>query len=471
MPTILEEWLGYAKFVEVVKKTGEKKQHNKWWAACLIQDDDQSYRVHTLRAGLGQKTSEHIERYNKQGKPLTRGEAYQHYHTLVKEKQTPRHGYVQTPFDMPFGTPLRVMVPSFTHAFSTSASLPSSPLQPSGHAPATHAAQTIICANCGAATLISEEFCDGCGMEIAASSKANSAGSVSSTVRIALAAPSTLSHFPIGPLQNGTLLKNGRYTIREKVGAGGMGAVYKAEDGDFAHRQVAIKELVPDQRLTTQQVINAHESFRREAFLLAPLSHQSLPRIFDSFQERDRSYLVMDFLEGKTLEQLLEDVAPGRLAVRQVVEIGVALCDVLDYLHTRQPPLIFRDVKPSNVMITPRDHLYMIDFGIARAYKFGQQKDTTALGSPGYAAPEQYGKGQSVPRTDIYGLGATLHHLLTGDDPSDTPFSFGKFPPGIAEAVALETLVLGMVKMQVNERRPVNAAKVKTELLKIAARL
>ena len=246
-----------------------------------------------------------------------------------------------------------------------------------------------------------------------------------------------------------------------------MGAVYKARDHHFANRLVAIKELVPDQRLSQEQLSDANEAFKQEAMLLAPLTHQGLPRIYDHFVEAGRSYLVMDFITGETLERLLENAPHHRLPVQKVLAIGVALCDVLDYLHTRQPPIIFRDLKPGNIMLTERGHVHVIDFGIARIFKFGQQKDTTALGSPGYAAPEQYGKSQSTPKTDLYALGATLHHALTGCDPSEAPFQFAPFPVSVEQVEGLESLVMGMVRFKTDERRPANAIKVRNELEKI----
>src|SRR6266699_3917283 len=132
----------------------------------------------------------------------------------------------------------------------------------------------------------------------------------------------------------------------------------------------------------------------------------------------------MDFIEGETLENHLNKASQGYLSVQDALDIGSQLCSVLDYLHTRNPPIIFRDLKPSNVMRTPEGQLYLIDFGIARIFKQGQSRDTVALGSPGYAAPEQYGRAQSTPRNDIYSLGATLHHLLSGRDPSESPLVF-----------------------------------------------
>src|SRR5881227_3207606 len=131
----------------------------------------------------------------------------------------------------------------------------------------------------------------------------------------------------------------------------------------------------------------------------------------------------MDFIAGDTLEDYLDQFGPS-FSVEIVLEIGLQLCTVLDYLHSHQPPIIFRDLKPANIMRTADNHVYLIDFGIARHFKPGKAKDTIPLGSMGYAAPEQFGKAQTNPQTDIYGLGATLHQLLTGDDPSLTPFRF-----------------------------------------------
>jgi len=474
MPKVLDEWLGYCNKIEFVPKTGQKKVHNKWWAGCVIEDDDGSYRVHAVYAALGQKGSEHIERYDKQGKSFTLGQARMHFASLLSDKQSPRKGYEETPFDVPFGTPTQVTVPSFTRVFAPATSpapmvRSSVPPVAINKTPTPHVHTVISCVNCGTLNdLYQDDFCRTCGMQIAVSTTLTSSGGI--TV-LATNGPSVVTPPLTGPLAPGHQLGQNRYTIVGKIGQGGMGAVYKAKDHGFAERLVAMKELVPDDTLTAQELQEAQEGFKQEALLLAPLSHQSLPRIYDSFTEQGRSYLVMDFIEGETLETLMEKAVPARLPVRQIIEMAITLCDVLDYLHTRQPPIIFRDLKPANIMLTTRGHVYLIDFGIARLFKFGQKKDTTALGSPGYAAPEQYGKGQSVPQTDLYGLGATLHHALTGDDPSEAPFTFAPFPPGIEGGAALEKLVLGMVELQVKKRRPVNAVKVRHELLRIASTL
>jgi len=140
--------------------------------------------------------------------------------------------------------------------------------------------------------------------------------------------------------------------------------------------------------LNPQELNEAVDAFKHEAVLLAGLMHQHLPRIYDHFTDGGRWYLVMDFIEGETLEDHLSKANGGRLSYEEVLQIGIQLCTVLDYLHTRQPPIIFRDLKPVNVMLTTDGHLYLIDFGIARHFKPGKTKDTTALGAVGYSPPE-----------------------------------------------------------------------------------
>ncbi len=154
--------------------------------------------------------------------------------------------------------------------------------------------------------------------------------------------------------------------------------------------------------------------------LLVQLNHSNLPQVSDFFEEGGKAYLVMEFIEGKTLDQVLED-AHGPLDEVLVMGWVLQLCSVLQYLHSRPQPIVFRDMKPSNVMVTGDNQLKLIDFGIARIFKTSAIKDTTLLGSQGYAPLEQYGRGQSDPRSDIYALGATLYHLLTGNVPADAP--------------------------------------------------
>ncbi len=259
------------------------------------------------------------------------------------------------------------------------------------------ATQEQFCENCGAANLATARFCQYCAAQLP-------------------------FKYTTGALPEETLL-NGRYKLETRIGQGGMGAVYKASDTRFNNRPIAIKEMARA-GLSQAGLQEAEEAFEREARLLADLLHPNLPRIYDHFTEGERSYLVMDFIEGRTIEDYVEQANGKPLPLEKVLDWGVQLCDVLGYLHTHQPPIIFRDLKPSNVMISESGHVYLIDFGIARVFKPGQSHDTVALGSPGFAAPEQYGKAQSTPRSDIYSLGALLHCLLTGVDPSEQPFFF-----------------------------------------------
>jgi serine/threonine protein kinase len=261
-----------------------------------------------------------------------------------------------------------------------------------------------------------------------------------------------------------------RYHLLHQLGIGGFGAVYQAEDIQLGKRLVAIKEMSSQSNLSAQQNAEAAEAFKQEAFMLAELMQPNLPRIYDHFNEGGRWYLVMDYIEGTTLEEYLAQTPGGHLPLQEVLEMGLQLCDVLEYLHTRQPPIIFRDLKPLNMMRTSSGHLYLIDFGIARHFKPGQAKDTIAFGSPGYAAPEQYGKTQTTPRSDIYSLGATLHQLLTGVDPSLHPFRFSplRLPGGKPTPGALAVLLARMLEMD-ETMRPSSMSVVKAELRTIAA--
>ena len=264
----------------------------------------------------------------------------------------------------------------------------------------------------------------------------------------------------------GYLLKQ-RYRILDLIGKGGFGVVYQAADILFGNRLVAIKEM-SQSGLNPQELLAATVSFQREAHMLVDLSHPNLPRIYDQFAEGRRWYLVMDFIEGQTLEERLT-MTSQRLPLEQVLHIGIELCTVLSYLHTRQPPIIFRDLKPSNIMMTSDEHLYLIDFGIARHFKPGQSKDTVAFGTLGYAAPEQFGKAQTTPRADIYSLGAILHQLITGNDPSVTPFRFAPFyTSGPSILAGLEPMIMKMVEID-ESKRPDSSTIVKQELQRIVA--
>ncbi len=222
---------------------------------------------------------------------------------------------------------------------------------------------------------------------------------------------------PFKALDTNTVL-NSRYIILEKVGEGGFGLVYKARDQQRRGRLVAVKQINLS-ALTPKEMMEATDSYNREIKLLPRLHHRNLPGFHDHFTDSAHWYVVMDFIDGITLEEYVQKLRRKRLPLRQVQEIGLVLSDVLHYLHTQKPPIIFRDIKPSNIMFTRSGRYYLIDFGIARQYTPGKNRDTGPLGSPGYAAPEQYGKTQTNERTDIYGLAATLQMLITGKDPGD----------------------------------------------------
>ena len=304
---------------------------------------------------------------------------------------------------------------------------------------------TVPCGFCGTANPAQAAFCFACGRPL-------------QSTQVSLASPLAAT----GALPVGDVVQQ-RYRVLAQVGQGGFGAVYRAADTKLGDRVVALKEM-SQSGLSSQEATEATENFKREALLLANLTHPNLPRIHDHFYDQGHWYLVMDFIEGKTLEDYL-DTAGGKLSVEQTLDMGIQLCNVLHYLHTRQPPIIFRDLKPANILLTPDGTPYLIDFGIARLFKPGQAKDTVAFGSPGYAPPEQYGKAQTTARADIYSLGATLHQMLSGDDPSDTPFSFA---PLHLNLPALEHLIAQMVSINVSQR-PASVADVKRDLQRIAA--
>ena len=257
-----------------------------------------------------------------------------------------------------------------------------------------------------------------------------------------------------------------RYIIQGQIGQGGYGAVYRATDTQFRGRTVAIKEMSQN-HLRQPALQHATEAFYQEALMLASLSHPNIPRIYEQFTTNGRFYLVMDYIEGQTLEELLQH-NQGRLSLERILHLGIQLCDVLDYLHRHNPPIIFRDLKPANIMIATSGQTYLIDFGIARHFKRGQTRDTTTLGSSGYAPPEQYGKAQTTTRTDIYSLGATLHQLLTGRDPANDLFHFSPIVLPHPALAGLDTLVLSMVSVE-SEKRPSSAGFIKQELLRITA--
>lgn len=269
-------------------------------------------------------------------------------------------------------------------------------------------------------------------------------------------------------LQAGTTLAN-RYLIQGVIGVGGMGAVYRARDLHFPNvtKLVAVKEMVnmaPDPLVRKTIVRN----FEREANLLATLDHRAIPRIYDYFSLNERSYLVLEYINGKDLEALVNDTE-GFIEEGRIIAWAIELCEVLDFLHNhRSEPIIFRDMKPSNVMVNNQDHVILIDFGIAKTFQTGQKG--TMIGTEGYSPPEQY-RGEATPLADIYALGATLHHLLTRRDPRlEPPFSFGerpisKFNPNISSE--LEAVIYTALQYDPADRYQ-SALEMKSALLKAA---
>ncbi len=282
--------------------------------------------------------------------------------------------------------------------------------------------QMFYCEECGAANPGDAVYCFACHHPIDTTT--------AQMVTSASASPTPVPVVPvsIAPVQViATSLLNNRYEIICEVGQGGFGVVYKARDtySKSQLRQVAIKQINLGS-LSSRQIIDATDSYNREVTLLSRLTHSNLPRIYDHFTDPEHWYLVMDFIQGETLEEYL--TRAGHLSVKETLKIGEQLANVLGYLHSQEPPIIFRDVKPGNIMRSSNGHLYLIDFGIARHFNPSKKRDTGALGSPGYAAPEQYGRAQSTAQTDIYGLGATLTTLLLGDENNTKKASPPKIP-------------------------------------------
>jgi len=230
----------------------------------------------------------------------------------------------------------------------------------------------------------------------------------------------------------------GRYRVTKPLGGGGMKLVYLAEDLRLASRPCALAEMV-DSFTDPSMQQQAIAAFQREADMLAQLSNEHIPRVFDRFSEQNHHYLVMEFVDGFTLEDELKHKS-GKLPEARVIDIALQVLDTLQYLHGLEPPVVYRDLKPSNVMVGRNDQVKLIDFGIARF--FLPQSNATMIGTQGYAPPEQY-RGRAEARSDLYALGATMHHALSGRDPAaEPPFSFPKLrtlcsdvTPALAELV------------------------------------
>ncbi len=272
-------------------------------------------------------------------------------------------------------------------------------------------------------------------------------------------------------LEPGTVLRR-RYKIIAPVGQGGMGAVYRAEDLRLEGRICAVKEIRPDPDASPEELAQAQEQFHREASILARLDHPNLPKVSDIFTERQREYLVMDFVEGPDLRQLMEQkrLQGEFLDERMVLQWVEQLCDALEYLHSQNPPVLHRDIKPANIKLTPGGLIKLVDFGLAKLLAADDSSTITVLqgrGTLAYTPLEQYGgdTGHTDVRSDIYSLGATIYHLLTNQPPADARQRFLNpdaliFPRAINPNIspATERAILAAIAMHPEPRPPSVAA-------------
>ena len=271
-------------------------------------------------------------------------------------------------------------------------------------------------------------------------------------------------------LEPGSVLRR-RYEILELVGQGGMGAVYKAADRRLEGRICAIKEVLPalaDNALSDEEQDQMSDQFRIEASILSRLDHPNLPKVSDYFPVRGREYLVMDFVEGRDLHEIVSEQqkAGEFLSEQQVLGWAGQLLDALEYLHDQDPPVVHRDVKPSNIKVTPRGTVKLVDFGLVKVLHDDDSRTVTVVqgrGTVAYTPLEQYGgdTGYTDARSDIYSMGATLYHLLSGIPPADAKERFLR--PGVlvslrninpAVSPRVERVVFQALAMHPNERPP-----------------
>ena len=251
-------------------------------------------------------------------------------------------------------------------------------------------------------------------------------------------------------LEIGSLI-DGKYKILSVVGHGGMSVVYLAIN-ERANKTWAVKEVRKD-GVSDFEVVK--QGLIVETEMLKSFDHPHLPSIIDVIDTQDSFIIVMDYIQGRSLEQVLKSSDNAPQKKEDVMEWAKQLCDVLGYLHTREKPIIYRDMKPANVMLKPDGNVMLIDFGTAREFKSRSVADTTCLGTRGYAAPEQYGgMGQTDARTDIYCLGATLYHLLTGHSPAEPPYEIRPIGDWVPEykGSGLEEIIIKCTQQNPEER-------------------
>jgi len=269
-----------------------------------------------------------------------------------------------------------------------------------------------------------------------------------------------------------------RYKIVELVGRGGMGATYRAEDLRLKGRFCAVKEALPDPDTTPEELAQSRKQFYEEASTLARLDHPNLPKVSDHFSQDERDYLVMDFVPGQDLKEMLANaLRQGHpLEERQVLAWAEQLCAALEYLHSQTPPILHRDIKPSNIKVTPAGNVKLVDFGLVKVLVPDDQRTITVVqgrGTVQYIPLEQYGgdTGHTDARSDIYSLGATLYHLLTGQPPLDAKQRFLKpsslaTPRSLNPAISSQTeqAILWSLAMHPDDR-PASIAELRTQLL------
>jgi serine/threonine-protein kinase len=232
------------------------------------------------------------------------------------------------------------------------------------------------------------------------------------------------------PLQPGDLLRD-RYQIKQAVAQGGMGAIYLADDIRLEGRICAVKEVIGDPLASNSDQAEAREQFYREASVLARLDHPSLPKVSDFFSEEDRDYLIMDFVPGRDLSDIVDAARDeGRfLPEGEVLDWARQLIDALKYLHEQEPPVLHRDIKPANLKLTPNGTIKLVDFGLVKLLESDEQRTVTIVqgrGTAHYTPLEQYGgdTGHTDVRSDIYSLGATLYHMLSNEPPAEAKERF-----------------------------------------------
>lgn len=299
----------------------------------------------------------------------------------------------------------------------------------------------MTCPYCGAENNHGELFCTECGGQLS-----------DSPVAAVSARKPELG--PVEGLTPGTSLQHGRYIITKALGEGGMGSVMLAKDTRLADKLTVVKVLNAESS-DTEKLHEDVLNFKREAETLAHLTHPLIPDVTDHFEEDRRYYMVMSYVEGENLEHWLERTHQP-MKEEDALRFALEVLDILEYLSRQQPAIVHRDIKPANIIIGAKDqHAHLVDFGIARANITvgGQRRKTTALGTPGYAPPEQY-QGYADPRSDLYALAATLHHLVTNRDPGEyAPF---QFPPARSLnphlSPQLEQILLKALKPNASER-------------------